>query len=193
MKIYFAFLFLFLSLTYISCNDDSVEVVSNCIQMMDELGNPIGTYGDCDNIIDQWTNSGLSENECNFLDDNSNLPGAELGPVAIEKMLVYPNPKPLNSSLYISLIADEEVVVQVKMAVVDKDRNVLGNITYLVPTNYSEEVLTSDDFELFYQGGEFYEIYYKVFVGANNEEVFSGHGSFLYCDEPNISNIEDCL
>lgn len=174
-------------------DDEVAASSSNCILMMDDNGNPVGTYGDCDDLSEQWGNSVLNDEECSLLDIGNPLPGADTGTVNIEKIRVFPNPISANTPLYMNVIADEDLIVTIKLVIIDKAKNVLSEIRYLTPTNYSEEIIPSEFFD-FYKGGEYYEIYYKIFTEGNGTAVFSGHGTILYCDVPNVANVEtDCF
>lgn len=178
---------------HFSCKDDDSFLNSNdCLFLTDINGNALGIHGNCPNQESEWGNSILSSSECDRF-SFSPLTGAEQGPVNIERMVVFPNPVPANSSLSALFIADEEVVVSTQFIILDENQEVINETRYLSSTKATEEIIDAQDFSVGFTGGTYYELYYKVYIEGQTDPIFSGHGTILYCDEPNVPAVEDCL
>ena len=177
-----------------SCKDDDSISVPECILLTDQNSLPVGTYGECDQPLDQWTDLELTDSECDFLDFGDPLSGADNVDPVIERIVAFPNPVTNDSPLFLQVNAEQTQIISVKLAVVNKDGNVLNETRYIVPTNdYAEEVILMEHFEL-YTPGEYYQVYLKAFVEGRNEAIFSTKGTIMYCDVPSITNVEaDCF
>ncbi|MEO1258216.1 MAG: hypothetical protein AAFZ15_05440 [Bacteroidota bacterium] len=184
-----------LSILLASCKDDDSSIsVPECILLTDQNSLPVGTFGECDQPLDQWTDLELTDSECNFLDFGDPLLGADNVDPVIERIVAFPNPVTNNSPLFMQVNAEQTQIISVKLAVVNKAGTVLNETRYIVPTNdYAEEVVLMENFE-FYTPGEYYQVYVKAFIEGRSDAIFSTKGTILYCDVPSITNVEaDCF
>lgn len=163
----------------------------SCVQLFDENGQDLGLYGGCTSSPD-WGQITLTEEENGFLNFSDTVSIAGTVTANITELAIYPNPAIRDGALgFILLSPVPDQLVKLKLAIVDEDKNVLGQYSLRIKTNQAAALQL---LATVYPPGKYYRLYYRASASAD-ASLFEGHGNFLICKKQVINgNIEgDCF
>lgn len=190
------FILLLSGVLLLSCNPKEAppqpqKLDLSCVRLSDENGQDLGFYGGCTSSSD-WGPITLTDEENGFLNFTDTVSLAGTVAANITELAVYPNPAVRDGALGISLrSAVPDQLVRLKLAIVDEDKNVLGQYSFRIKTNQTAMLQLV---AAAYPPGKHYRLYYRA-SASTDASLFEGHGNFLICKKQVINgDIEgDCF